>query len=258
MKIQFSAIVVTYNEDRRLEKCLQSIHFCDQIIVIDIGSTDTSIDIARKYTTEIFSHQLVPVSDFIIPEYISKTKFPWIVRLDPDEVFPIGLLGEVLSAIKDADNIGKVSIPHQYYFLGKKLKYTAWGGIKHIPRIFNKEGGDFISYVHNPYVMKPGFREIIVDKEGKNPIQHYWIDTSSQLLEKHRRYIVAEGKAKFDAGLRFSWFLFVIQSIKALFFSLIRKKGILGGFDGIYLSFFYTWYVAKSLLSLKKYQQLQN
>jgi glycosyltransferase involved in cell wall biosynthesis len=246
-----------FNEERRLEQCLKSLQFCDQIIVVDLGSNDRSLEIAQQYATEVIHHSHVPVSEWIIPEIVSTARYSWIIRLDPDEVFPSGLVKELQKTLSDSDNIGKVSLPHQYYFLNKELKYTIWGGIRHIARVYNSERGEFIPYVHNPYVLKEGFGERIIDSEGINPIQHYWIDDLNQLLEKHERYISAEGKARFDAGNRFNWLTFVLNTIKALYSSLIRKKGILGGKDGIYLSFFYAWYIARSMLSLREYQKNQ-
>jgi glycosyltransferase involved in cell wall biosynthesis len=64
-KLPLTAIVVCFNEDRRLADCLKSISFCDEIIVCDLGSTDRSLAIAAELATKVTHAERVPVNDVI-------------------------------------------------------------------------------------------------------------------------------------------------------------------------------------------------
>ena len=60
-EIQFTGIVVTYNEDKYLNECLKYLSFCEQLIVMDLGSTDHSVEIAKTYGAIIVQHERVPI-----------------------------------------------------------------------------------------------------------------------------------------------------------------------------------------------------
>ena len=86
-QINFTGLVITYNEDRYLQECLNSLSFCEQLVVIDLGSKDNSIKIAKQFGAEIFHHEWVPIADHIKQEAMSLVKNDWVISIDPDEVF---------------------------------------------------------------------------------------------------------------------------------------------------------------------------
>ena len=79
-------------------------------------------------------------------------------------------------------------------------------------------------------------------------------DDYRALMEKHRRYAVAEGEARYKRGQRFSWWFWFRSTAAALKRSLINDRGWRTGY-GIWLSIFYAWYIAASVLSLRRYEQ---
>lgn len=255
LPVSFTGIVVSYNEAQRLCDCLKSLSFCDQLIVIDIGSADASVEIAREYGAKVFTHQWVPVVEQVWPFAVSLARNEWIVRLDPDEVFPNALFHDVVQAIQKDDTLAVVKLPHQYYFRGKPLTTTKWGGIKYIGRIFHKDRVELTSQVHRGMKVKPGYYLATIGETPNNVVQHYWVDSYGQLFEKHWRYIKQEGEARYSAGERFSWVRGIDETVRALAVNLIRRKGIFGGLTGIFLSFFFAWYLGMSQLSLLKYQR---
>jgi hypothetical protein len=82
---------------------------------------------------------------------------------------------------------------------------------------------------------------------------HYWADSVGQLFEKHARYI-KEGESRYVADQRFSWKRMLYGMYSQFVSNLITRKGIRGGFTGIFLSLFATWYALMSWLSLRRYQ----
>jgi len=249
-----TGIVVTYNEERRLKACLESMQFCNQLIVVDIGSQDRSLEIAKSCGAEIFQHDWAPAVEQIWPDIIPNAKHDWIIRLDPDEIVPKELASAISKTISSKNKtIGMISLPHQYYFREKPLSTTIWGGINYIPRIIHRERVVFTDMVHRGHKCKSGY-VVFEIPYNNNALEHYWIDTYQQLWEKHWRYIKLEGISRYDDGKRFRLYYLVRETAQALYIGLILKKGWRGGFTGIFLSFFYAWYVFMSLLSLAVYQ----
>ena len=99
------------------------------------------------------------------------------------------------------------------------------------------------------------FKEITIPVNEINFIKHYWVDSWYQLFAKHWKYIRLEGEAKYKKGTRFTFRYFLWKTKETLKTNLFEYKGIRGGWRGIFLSLFYTWYVSMSLLSLWCYQR---
>lgn len=135
-----SAVVITYNEEANIGDCLESISWTDEIIVIDSGSTDKTVEIAKKYTDKVFMHEW---SGYSAQKNhgIRLTKEDWILSIDADERVTYDLKKEILA------NLGSKSfngfyMPRRSYFLGKWLKYSGWYPDYQL-RVFRKSDGKF-------------------------------------------------------------------------------------------------------------------
>ncbi len=253
--MKISALVVAYNEEKRLRECLRSISFCEQVVVVDLGSTDNSVAIAKEFATDLINHKLVPVVEEIWSEIIPLLKYDWILRTDPDEIFPEDIISKVENIIlSNNTDVGILTVPYRYYFLGKPLYYTIWGMMHSVPKIINRQRINLHGHVHHGITLKNGFTSIDIISDNSSAIKHYWADSYKQLFEKHYRYIKNEGKARYERGERFSIFLCIRNPVVAIVNSMFICKGWKEGFVGVFLSFFFGWYVFMSLLSLGFYE----
>lgn len=253
--MKFSGVVVTYNDARRLADCLNSLKFCSELLVIDLGSSDDSLNIAKLLGAKIVHHEWVPDIDQIRNYASYLAKHDWIVFLDPDEVFPSEIVTKIDRIIENNNSVGLIALPWRFYYKGKPLKYTIWGAqkkSKHI--VYHRKRVRFSKLVHHGIGIRDGFEIIKFEQCESNVLKHYWMDSYSQLFEKHWRYIKLEGEAQYKEGERFVFRYWTFSTLKTLKENLIDYKGIWGGWRGIFLSFFYTWYVAMSQLSLLCYQ----
>ena len=137
--IGITAIVVCYNEARRLSESLKSLSFCDEILVFDMGSTDGSLEIATRYATKVISIPRVEYLESILPDLIKHTKNKWVISQDPDEVFSSKLAEQLEQILEIHPEIAKFEVPLKFYFMEKPLTGTIWGGDKFKGRVFNKE-----------------------------------------------------------------------------------------------------------------------
>ena len=117
-----SAIVITFNEESNIRDCLESVKWVDEIIVLDSGSQDKTVEIAREYTHHVF------VTDW--PGYgvqkqraLEKATSDWVLSIDADERVSLELQKKIKSVIQDSDVDGyRVSRP--LIFCGKQIKYA--------------------------------------------------------------------------------------------------------------------------------------
>jgi len=252
-KIKISAIVTTCNEDRRLNQCLSKLKLCDELVVIDLESKDESAEIAKKYATKLITHPKISPVEKVLEKFVPMLKNKWVLHIDPDEIIDEELIREAKKIITKNKNVAAIAVPWRFYFKGKKLNCSIWGGNKKFKKVFyNKNRVLFKNAIHKGYIIKDGEE---INLKSKYGIKHYWMDSYKQLLEKHLRYIDAEGESRYKNGERYRFSNKFLKTAYALKQNLTTEKGILGGFKGIFLSFFYSWYIWESYNSLKKYEK---
>lgn len=249
-----SVIVVTLNEERRLQDCLESLRRFNDLKIVDLGSKDHSIEIAQKMGRTVVTHPWVPIGEMILPAIMPTMKNDWIIRVDPDEVLPQDLIDD-LNDLEPDEKYGIISVPYQYYFINKRLDTTVWGGIRQIPRVINRTRVVVESEVHRAIRCKPGFESFRLPHRSENAVKHYWNDSYSQLFSKHNRYIAMEGKSRYNNGQRFSWKALTQNPLRGLKYSLITCSGWRGGWNGWFLSLFYASYEMRALLALHRYER---
>jgi (heptosyl)LPS beta-1,4-glucosyltransferase len=254
--MKISALVVTFNEERRLGDCLRSLMRVEDVIVADLGSTDRSVEIAQGMGFRVVDHPWVPIGEMVLPNMMPLMKNDWVIRVDPDEVLPSQLL-EDLRQLEVDDKIGIVQVPYQYYFLGKKLDTTIWGGVRPIPRVIHRTRVNVTSDVHRALNRKPGYASYTLPSRPENAVVHYWVDNYQQLIIKHERYIAMEGESRYNNGLRFTLKSLFLNPLRIFASSFIKKSGWRGGWSGWFLSFFISFYEVRALLSLYQHEKAE-
>ncbi len=252
---RISAVVVVCNEERWLPRCLASLVFCDEIVVVDLESRDASARIASQFGAKVIRHARVPVVEQVRQFALAQIKNDWVLLLDPDEAIPPGLAAQLQEAARRNPMAAAVEAPWRFFFKGQPLDHSVWGGKDKWKRILIRRG---IVRLH-PYVHRgmevPGQEAVIrITPTEENFIRHDWMDSYRQLFQKHWRYIAQEGEARYETGERFSWGAMALETARGIKSNLLHHRGLWGGAQGIFLSFFYGWYVAMSWLSLRRYE----
>jgi glycosyltransferase involved in cell wall biosynthesis len=254
-KLPVSAVIVSYNEGYLLEKSLPPLLFCDQIIVVNLQSTDNTIEVATKFGAEVWEHNKVPVVEIIHKWIIDKVKHDWLLITDPDELLSEELKEEIITFFPNiSKNIGSVSVPLQFYFNKNKLQGTPWGGPKNRVYLLNRNRFYFTENVHLGRQLKANFKDYTIPFSGKNLIHHYWMQNYNQLFEKHIRYLKKEGKSRYNSSIRTNLIQVLKTPFREFHNSFIQRKGYLDGITGLFLSFFWSWYQTMALWELLKYQ----
>jgi glycosyltransferase involved in cell wall biosynthesis len=254
-KLPVSALVASYNEGNLLEDCLKSLQFCDEIYFVNLGSTDNTLEIAKKYATIVEEFHKVPRIEDMHPLYIPKLKHDWFILIDPDERIRPELAEDVRKYIQNPEPFKSLVRAYLwYYFNGKKLKGGPYKNAIRGRLLFYRPGINISDEVHTGITAKPGYGLAEIPFTGKNYDEHFWCNSWAQLKDKHTRYAQGEGKVLYMEGKRFSWIKLIFQSMKSFFLAFINDEYYRDGIKGVKLSFYEGRYSFLSWVSLRKYQ----
>jgi len=135
-KITISALIIAKNENKMLTNCLKSVAWCDEIIVVDNGSTDDTVSIAENFGAKViaFKHQSFAR---LREEALKRVKTDWLFYVDADERVTPTLAKEILVQIETCDCVA-LKMNRKNICYGQKFKYGGWEK-DFVTRIFKKE-----------------------------------------------------------------------------------------------------------------------
>lgn len=231
-----SVIIISFNEEDRIRNCLESVKdVADEIIVVDSGSVDKTVEIAREYTDKVI------VTDW--PGYgpqkqraLDLATGDWVLSIDCDEVLD-ARMQQALHELMNQSRIAEVAfkLPWGVTLYGKRLN---WGRSARAPlRLFRREGARFtMAQVHETVLVPEG-------KIGKLPgrLLHYTHRDFGHALEKSAKYAWLGAKKRYEAG-RHGGGLFVawLRSKWVFFHIYILRGGFLDGQVGFLVAMTYS------------------
>ena len=255
VKFPISAFVVTFNEENLIKECLDSIDFCQEVLVADLGSSDNSVSICKKNGATVVTHERLPSSEYLRPIYVPKLKYDWVLIIDPDEVVTPNLKMEIhnlFPQIQNNPNISNISVPWKFYFGRRALKGTAWGGKNSKNLIVNRNNFSFVAKIHSGQIRDTDKVEIkLGNLESHAYLKHKWMRNWFSFFEKHLRYLKVEGDVRYESNSDPKLFEVLLTFPIQFYSSMFLKKGYLDGFLGFSLSLF--WATYQFIASTKHY-----
>lgn len=224
---RISAVVITFNEEQDLAKALDSIAWCDEIVVMDSGSTDRTVEIARSYPNcRVLSQPFAGYG----PQKcraVEAARYDWILSIDADEV-----LDERLQAAVQAWRRSGQADPAGYYlvrqlsFLGRRFTRGRESRDR-VMRLFDRRRGGFDEA---PIHEKATVTGITGTLEGR--LVHYSYRNLDEYFEKFNRYTSQMARALRDQGRRASRIDLVLRfPVSFLVYYLLRGNWM-NGFPG--------------------------
>ncbi|MCR4263911.1 MAG: glycosyltransferase family 2 protein, partial [Candidatus Roizmanbacteria bacterium] len=132
--MRLSALIITKNEETLIADCITSVSFCDEIIVLDSESTDSTIDVAQKLGARVIRKKFTNYADQRTA-VLKHAKGDWVLYVDADERVSKELRKEIQSITNQESGIRKYAaykIPRQNYYLGN----YKWPKIEYLERLF--------------------------------------------------------------------------------------------------------------------------
>lgn len=184
-----SVTIITKNEEANLRRCLESVRFADEIIVLDSGSTDATLAIAKEYTDKVYTSdwQGYGIQKQRALDYATGT---WVFNLDADEVASPKLQKAIQAAIAK-DQYDAYRIPILLNFYGKALRHS-WCPKRHI-RFYKRAGARYTNKIVHEEVLLPAEARI---GKLRPALEHHSFQDLSHALYKMNHY------SSYSANLR--------------------------------------------------------
>jgi glycosyltransferase involved in cell wall biosynthesis len=227
-----SVTIITLNEELNLRDCLETVRWADEIILIDSGSTDRTVEIAREFNAKIF---LNPWAGMREQKNFAadKASGPWIFNLDADErIAPEGqreILATLANPAMDA-----YSVPRKNFFLGKWMRHGGWYPDEVI-RLYRKDKGEYGGInPHAGVVLKSGKTAAL-----RQPLIHYTYTSFEHYISKQYPYSDAAARDLAARGKlpRFPAFQIFAKTAWKFVEVFVVKRGFLDGTHGLLAAF---------------------
>lgn len=242
--MKISAVIISLNAERTLEKVLKSLHWCDEIVLVDSGSTDKTLEIANKYKTKIV-HQRFLGFGKQKQVGVREAKNEWILSVDADEVVSDELAREIKELIQGEPKSHGYYIAITNVFMEKTIDLWGHRTDAHL-RFFNKKYGNFSDHEVHELVQVSGQTAYL-----KNNILHYSYDSLRSYFEKFNAYTSLGAKESFKKNKSVSAVSMVLR-IPIKFFQLYFFRGAFRhGFPGL------VWSVCSAFYPFVKYAKLK-
>lgn len=226
---KISAVVITYNEENNIRRCLESLSWADEIVVVDSYSQDDTKKIVSDFTDKIYD---VKWEGFGKKKEFAREKASseWVLSVDCDEVITPDLRDEILKAIEKKDNYDGYYIPRRSNFLGKWMNHSGWYP-DYVLRLFKKEKAKFDeSLVHEKVVVEGRVAYL------KNCFLHYTYRNITDYISKLNFYTTLGAEKLLKTGKRANFFDMIFHPLACFFKMFILKKGFLDGEHGFVLA----------------------
>lgn len=237
--VKLSVVISAYNEEKKIEECLKSALFADEIILVDNSSTDNTAKITKKYTSRVFIRPNKQMLNSNKNYGFSRAEGDWILSLDADERISPELKEEIKSTIEQSNNetISGFWIPRKNIIFGKWIKHAGWYPDYQL-RLMRRGKGKFPEeHVHEMIKISGETRYL-----NKN-IVHYNYETIFQFVDKLINiYALNEAEQRLKKGYKFVWQDAIRMPIKEFLSRFFAREGYKDGFHGLMLSILMAFY----------------
>jgi len=225
-----SATILTKNSEALLPQVLAALAWCDEVVILDTGSTDGTLALAAAFAN-VSLHQLSgPFPGFgrAHREAVALARNDWVLSVDSDEIVSPSLAAEIASLPLDPQTV--YTIPFRNYYRGKHITTCGWSPDRH-ERLFNRTATNFCASEVHERVQTAG----LAVADLQQPIAHYSYRSTEDFLRKlsaYSRLFAEQNVGKKPAGPAKA----VSRSVWAFFKSYVLERGFLQGVEGLTIS----------------------
>lgn len=231
MKVRISAVIITYNEERNIQRCLESLEgVADEIVIVDSYSTDRTEELSRSFNVKFIRHRFtghIEQKNWAILQ----ASFPYILSLDADEALSAELRASILKVKENWTHDG-------YYFnrltnyCGKWIRHTSWYPSRKL-RLWDARKGNWGGFnPHDRFYLRRGATRMFL----KGNIFHYSYYTISEHLVQINKFSTILARSYYERGRRVYFFSIVLHPLWRFIKDFFIKTGFLDGYYGFIVS----------------------
>jgi glycosyltransferase involved in cell wall biosynthesis len=225
-----SAIVVCFNEERNIADCLESLRWCDEILVVDSFSTDGTVEICRQYTDRVIQRKWAGYRDQKAFAHSQAMK-EWVLLVDADERVTPELREEIQRALsQDGDKYAAYSVPRLVYYLHRWWWRGGWYPDYDV-RLFRRDRATWGG-------MDPHEKILVNGKVRRlqHPLHHLSYRDITDHMQRINRFTSISSHELNQTGRRWHLTDPLFRPAFRFFHSYIVQRGFMEGFAGFYVA----------------------
>jgi glycosyltransferase involved in cell wall biosynthesis len=227
--MRISAIIITKNAGTMIRRCVESVAWADEIIVVDSGSTDDTAEICRAMGVKFSVTADFPGFGPQKNRALDLATGDWVVSIDADEWITPELRDEMRAAMANP-TAAAYAVPRRSSFCGRYMKHSGWWP-DHVIRLIRRDAARFSDDRAHERLLVDG-----VTRKLKQPLMHEAISTMDQMLGKMNLYSTASARMLHERGRKASLATAILHGTWAFFRTYVIRLGFLDGREGFILA----------------------
>jgi glycosyltransferase involved in cell wall biosynthesis len=227
---KLSVIIITKNEADNIRACLESVNWADEIIVVDSGSSDDTVNICKELGAQVHTTADWPGFGIQKNRALSHATCEWVFSLDADERVTPGLRSEIESALNDPHGHDAFRVPRLSSFCGRYMRHSGWYP-DYVTRLFQRGSARFSDdLVHESLIVNGSVGRL------RQPLLHETFHDLEELLAKINQYSTAGARMLDEKNKTATLKKAVGHAIWAFLRTYIIRAGFLDGREGFMLA----------------------
>lgn len=233
--MKISATIITFNEERNIARAIESLRCCDEIVVVDSGSTDRTMEIAEKLGAHVveapwpgYSQQKNAASELAAND--------WILSVDADESLSEALEAEIWQIKKSGPKHDAYTMPRLAQYLGRWILHSGWYPDRKV-RLFDRRKAKWVGdYVHESVKVDGSVGHL------ESNLLHFTCDSLSEHLRTLDRYTTLAAEQMIEQKEEVGWPRLVFDPLWTFFRTYFLKLGFLDGVEGLCIAYMAAFY----------------
>jgi (heptosyl)LPS beta-1,4-glucosyltransferase len=231
--VKISVVVNTRNEEKKIKRCLESVDWADELVVVDMHSQDKTVTIAENFGAKIFTHRFLKYVEPARNFALLKATGDWLLVLDPDEEVPSSLAKKLQKLARNPEGNDFFRLPRKNIIFGKWVKHSRWWP-DYLIRFFKKGNVTWSREIHGIPITRGKGADLEAKEE--NAIIHHHYDSISQFLKRLNRYTDVQAKELVEEGHQFAWSELLMKPSGEFLSRFFASKGYKDGLHGLALA----------------------
>jgi glycosyltransferase involved in cell wall biosynthesis len=247
-----SVVLVTLNEEGNIQRCLESVRWADEIVVVDSFSTDRTVEMARRYTDRVYQHEY-PGTSRQVERGIGYATGDWIFVIDADEEVSPELAASVREAVRDNKGCAGFEFNRKPSAFGKWIEHGGWFPDYQF-RFFRKD-----SYYPEHQEIHGGFNTRGRRGRLTGYLLHHTYATIYSYVEKMNEYtsLHVSNKLKARPDMEARWYNLILNPLSHFLRMFFSHKGYKDGFHGFVLALLDAQYAMLMYAKIWEYRMRQ-
>jgi glycosyltransferase involved in cell wall biosynthesis len=233
---RLSVFIITFNEEKNIRRCLESIRWADEIVVVDSGSRDETERVCREFTDRFFVHAFKDYAEQK-NHALSQVSCKWALSIDADEELTEPLKNEILAVLSSSDPADAYSIPRRSCIFERWFRCSGTQDDRPV-RLFMTKKARFNQPIHETLSVQGTVGKLC------HSLNHYTYSDISDHIMRLNRYTSMEAEFLNSSGHRAGNFELLIKPFLMFFELFVLRQGFRDGIEGFWfccLSGFYVF-----------------